>query len=148
MPSFICHLYSKVFVCIALMGLFFSCSVLKKKPAEIPPAPLLNTYWRVTELNKVPVKTKAEKTPYVIMYADNTFKGFAGCNEMWGIFKWMNDKLKFSNTNRTKIACDDLNVESEFVEALENSDHYLIQGDKLYLIGNAEIVARLNAIKK
>ena len=131
---------------IVLLVLFFcSCGLLKKDNAlkiEEPSVVLVGTNWFLTSLNNQAIEIDALQPIKIKINADNTFKGFAGCNQFWGICKTMQTQINFSNINRTKMSCAKIKIENELTDILRTAQGFLINGNKLQLINkNAEIIA-------
>ena len=131
----------------ALTGFIFlmSCSIFKKDGAatfEEPIVKLTGTNWFLISLNNHSIAIDAEKPVQFKINIDNSFKGFAGCNQFWGVYKIMQSQISFSNFNRTKTSCDKIEIENELIETMRSTKAYLINGNKLQLINkNAEIIA-------
>ena len=65
--------------------------------------------------------------------AENTFMGFAGCNQMNGKLFSEKSLLRFTNISTTKMMCPQGNKESEFLAALRSSTTYFIENNRLQL---------------
>lgn len=63
----------------------------------------------------------------------NRVSGFSGCNRMTGNLFFEKDVLRFTNIASTRMACPNLNAESEFLKALQNGTSYKIRDNRLYL---------------
>lgn len=68
-----------------------------------------------------------------IRAAENTFTGFAGCNRMNGKLFFEKGLLRFTNIATTKMMCEPINKEPEFLKALQNSTTYSIENNRLTL---------------
>ena len=135
-----------LFFAFASCGLFHQEQLPQIKEAEVQ---LTGTNWILISLEKTSTELIAEKPISLNLNADNTFKGFAGCNQYWGICKLMSSEIHFSNINRTKMSCDKIDVEQNLLETLRNTKAYFINGSKLQLLNNnAEIIATFQAIVK
>jgi heat shock protein HslJ len=98
---------------------------------------LLGTDWVLVELNGKPVSVSdsSGRTPHMrFMEAESRFAGNGGCNGLSGVFelKGMN-RITFSNMIRTQMACPALDIENEFIKALETTDNFVVAGDTLVL---------------
>jgi len=133
------------FSLLVAVCLFFSCSILKNDNSpkfEEPSVKLEGTEWILIGLNSKAVEIDVIKPIKIKISNDNSFKGFAGCNQFWGVCKLMQSQIAFSNINRTKMRCEKIDIENELTETLRNTHAYLINGNKLQLINkNAEIIA-------
>jgi heat shock protein HslJ/uncharacterized membrane protein len=63
----------------------------------------------------------------------NRFSGSGGCNRIMGYVSAEADRIRFSKVASTKMACDNLDLEKEFLSALENSVNYVVMGNQLML---------------
>jgi heat shock protein HslJ len=63
------------------------------------------------------------------------YEGHGGCNGVGGTFEIKPDmmRIKFNQGMSTMIACDDLETERAFVDALLASDNYSVNGNTLTL---------------
>ncbi len=94
-------------------------------------------YWKLVELNGIPVTTNStqRKETHIIFKDDQKIIGHGGCNGFSRTFELLPlDRLKISKVAATKMACVDVNVESEFFSTLEKADSFTIKGDVLTLI--------------
>ncbi len=103
-----------------------------------PAAELSGTYWKLTELRGqgIVVDTAAmSREPHMILHAsDSTVKGNGGCNGFGGNYEWKApNRIKFDKVISTMMACEQLETENHFFEALRNADNYYIIGDTLIL---------------
>ncbi|MFN5515460.1 MAG: META domain-containing protein [Cyanobacteriota bacterium] len=103
-----------------------------------PDASLTNTYWKLTELRGRPISPGAEQKReihLILQTQNNRVQGFAGCNRFQGEYT-LEEKtgyLRFSPLMTTKMACPALNLETEFLKALEMADSFSIKGDSFTL---------------
>ncbi len=128
---------------------FIVCLVAQCKSTkpvnQVPPATLLNTYWRLAEMNGEPVRTpESAREVHIILSSDdgqNQLKGFAGCNTLGGTFNVDGNKLSFSAFS-TKMMCspDRMKVEDFLFNVLATTDTYVLEGATLHLLqGDVEI---------
>lgn len=68
----------------------------------------------------------------------NRFSGFSGCNRMNGSLFFEKDLLRFTNVASTRMACPNLDGESEFLKALQNANSYSVGNNRLYLSNNSQ----------
>ena len=104
-------------------------------------------YWKLVELNGKPIvqDETSSREPYLIMKKeDNRTTGFAGCNLFTGAYEIgpMN-KIQFSKTVSTMMACLNMEIESEFLRVLEMCDNYLTSADGNFLSLNKARMAPL-----
>lgn len=68
-----------------------------------------------------------------IKSAENTFMGFAGCNQMNGQLFSEDQLLRFSNIVTTRKMCEPTNKEQEFLKTLQSGTSYKIENRRLTL---------------
>lgn len=68
----------------------------------------------------------------------NRFAGFSGCNRMTGSLFFEKDLLRFSQVASTRMACPNMEKESEFLKALQSSTEYKVENGRLYLSNGSE----------
>ena len=68
-----------------------------------------------------------------IKSAENTFMGFAGCNQMNGQLFSEDQLLRFTNVVTTRKMCEPSNKEQEFIKALQSGTTYKIENRRLTL---------------
>ena len=113
-------------------------------------AELVNTYWKLTELNGKPAKLGVGKKEVhmVFMNAENRVHGFSGCNRFSGTYQKKENQLKFGPMAATMMACvEGMEQEQLFLKALGKAVRYTIKGDSLSLYcGEEKVVLRLRAV--
>lgn len=110
--------------------------------------PLVNTYWKLVELNGVPVVThENQKEAHLMLKIDgNHVAGMGGCNRFTGTYERDGLNLHFGKLAATAMACPYMDEEQAFMKALENVTSYQILGESLDLRGETGSLARLRAI--
>lgn len=96
----------------------------------------LHDIWVLEELNgkKISSEDFGTKFPMMEIYAStNKFSGFSGCNRMNGTLFFEKEKLRFVNIASTKMMCDNLYKETEFITTLQNITSYTIGENRLIL---------------
>lgn len=68
----------------------------------------------------------------------NRFSGFSGCNRMTGSLFYERDVLRFSQVASTRMACPNMEKESEFLSALQSSTAHKVANNRLYLSNGDE----------
>lgn len=137
----------KVVFLFAVVVVFLSCrsSRLHTPPETVT---LFDRYWKLIEVDgSAPGATNKE--PFMIMrISENRVTGSGGCNSFFG--KWDNPSgshLTFSAIGATKMACPNMETETNFFSALEQADNYKVSGDTLSLHkGNLPALARFVAV--
>jgi len=112
-------------------GQYASFYVLKKDKFVIT-----EKYWKLVELNGKPLpNVKREKEPFIVLKdKGKNFGGHGGCNTLLGKYELgERNKITFSDLVTTMMACADSDTELAIRDALESTDHYVIDGDFLRL---------------
>ena len=135
----------KLFVLFSALSMFamISCNT-PSKSADDANAPkvemsteLLETYWKVVEINGQPVTNPPtnQKEAFIIFKKDgNRLQGSGGCNNLMGSYELMEgNRIKFSGVASTMMACPDMAIENQLGKAIEMADNYAINGKFLML---------------
>ena len=85
-----------------------------------------------------------QQIPTLVFSDSSAVYGSAGCNRFFGNYEMDGDKLKFSPLGATRMACPDLQLETEFFKALETVDTYSIKDGLLSLKSKDKVVAVFN----
>jgi heat shock protein HslJ len=114
-------------------------------------ADLINTYWRLDELNGRKVTTPENmKEAHMVLSSDESgpgVSGFGGCNRFFGQFQTDGDALSFSAMGSTMMACPaGMDTERDFMAALGATTRYAISGLFLELYADDQLLARLEAV--
>lgn len=97
---------------------------------------ILEKYWKLIELNgrSVRVDTSFKKEPHIIFKGSNRIIGNGGCNNISGEHKIEGfNSISISKMISTKMACPNMDLEQEFLGALQNADNFNVVGDMLVL---------------
>ena len=101
-----------------------------------PDASLINTYWKLVELQGQPVSTGAgqRELHMVLTGAGNRIRGFSGCNRFFGQYAVSNDQLYFNQLASTPMICfEAMEQEQQFLETLGSISRFEIEGEALIL---------------
>ena len=109
--------------------------------------------WKLVELNGQPVQVQPPdgKQPYILFEeATNKVTGNGGCNGFGGTYQLQKDNsIRLSQLISTKMACNSLAIETQFMKALETTDHFKIINDTLsFHKGEAASMANFIAVAK
>ena len=95
-------------------------------------------YWKLTELYGKPVimDSTFRREPHVIFKnTDNRFNGHGGCNGFSGTYELRSgNSISLSNAVATRMACPNMEIETQFLQALQAADNFEVVGDQLVLI--------------
>ena len=73
--------------------------------------------------------------------AEHRVNGRGGCNRFFGNYEMESSSLKFSPMGATRMACPDLQTETEFFQMLDGVDGYSIKDNKLSFLSKNKVVA-------
>jgi len=111
---------------------------------------LAETKWKLVELNGKAIKNDTSKDYFINLDSKSgKFAAYAGCNSLTGTFVMKSaGKLTFSKITATRMACANMEFESNFIKTIKKTDNYMIEGNMLHfhkLRGAA--LAKFEAIK-
>lgn len=97
----------------------------------------LHDIWVLEEMQGAPVSKKdfnGNDVPNMeININNNKFSGFSGCNRMNGSVFYEKDVLRFTQVASTRMACSNMEMETEFLKALQRSTKHKVENNRLYL---------------
>jgi heat shock protein HslJ len=114
-------------------------------PARAQDAPLAGTSWRLVELGGQPPVAGGPTLTLAFAADEPRASGFGGCNQYSGQYTQNGASLRFGPLLGTQRACLDpaLNTqEAAYVQALETTTRYSIEGGQLVLYRGNEVLAR------
>jgi heat shock protein HslJ len=129
-------LYSVISICLLFL---ISCSSSK---VQNNAGSLTSNQWSLVSISgkTLDVNNLNSKVPFVVFTTDNGFKGFTGCNEFVGTYKYEEGKLTLDQGMMTKMFCSD-SPETEFLSAIRQTTGYKMSGKELLLLnGTAEVL--------
>jgi heat shock protein HslJ len=142
---------TKVLPLLIAAAVLMQCKGTKTDTTPGATASLLNTHWRLAEMNGEPVQTPPGiREVHIILTVtdqENRIKGFAGCNNLGGGFKQNGNKITFSAFS-TKMMCDpaQMKVEDFLFQALTATDNYELKGETLMLLEGQTLLATFQAV--
>lgn len=95
----------------------------------------LNDIWVLESINDIQADAKnyMKGLPVIEIHInDMTFMGNSGCNSISGKFESKGENIKFGPAASTRMMCPG-NYEAEFLKALNNSESFKIENNRLYL---------------
>jgi heat shock protein HslJ len=111
--------------------------------------PLENTHWRLTWMPGAKIDAATPRqAPYILLDPESRrVSGSGGCNRLMGGYELEGDRLRFTGTARTMMACaNGMAVEDTFVKALESTREWKVSGGSLSLLdGQGQALARFAA---
>lgn len=96
---------------------------------------LRNTRWVLRSINDHPLpKDENYKDVYILFLLDeDKIRGFAGCNNISGKFSVTENEIEFGNIMATKMLCDNIETENNFLKLINRKVRYELGNDKLTL---------------
>ena len=101
--------------------------------------------WRVVELNGVALGPFPGKPPTLSLDpAKKQATGYTGCNNYFAQYTLQDSMLTFGTIAATRRACPDMEsvTESNFLNALERTRNWEIDGDTLSLLSGTDVLTR------
>lgn len=144
-------------ILILLIGgiFFFSCqkesnpSNLLITSTVVSNSDLRNKKWQLTQLNSKSIED--DVNAYYIKFdaKEDQFSAKAGCNTLFGSFQLgENTKISFSNVGATKMYCQNMEVENQFVQLLEKTNQIkLNQNILLFSSTDAQALASFRLVE-
>ncbi len=128
--------------CTLLLG---ACTSTSSSPS----AALLNTYWKLTELDGAAAGSPpGAREIHFVMHAENRrVAGFSGCNSMMGSYVLSGTALKFEQMGGTLMACvSGMDTEQKFLAMFTRVVRWEISGETLSLLDvDGKAVARFES---
>ncbi|MCF8260063.1 MAG: META domain-containing protein [Melioribacteraceae bacterium] len=111
-------------------------------------ATLINTYWKLVELDGDSIAKNFDRDVHFIVENEGTkIRGFSGCNNFFGEFELNGNSISISQPATTKKLCENISdFEDRFLFALTSSTHYEIWGETLTLFSKNTIIAKFKSI--
>ena len=116
---------------VSISLILMSCGS-SNNPKQILNSPFENTKWILYKMDGKEF-TSENQTYIVFNNIDSKVTGTAACNTFFGQFKKNGSLLTFEPLAATRIACPELEKETAFMKAIQNTASYKISGNKLTL---------------
>ncbi|MBF8455963.1 META domain-containing protein [Kaistella sp. G5-32] len=116
-----------IFLALFAVATFASCSTMSSSKVGGAQANISNTHWTLAD------NVKGKKPTLNIESGKIT--GNAGCNNYFGELSLDPTAGNFmtKNVGATKMACDNLQVENQFLSMLNEANKYVVSGNTLEL---------------
>jgi heat shock protein HslJ len=110
--------------------------------------PIENTHWILTQINEIDLAENS-KQPFIQLNPDgNKINGFGGCNQLAGQYTQLGKKITF-RTTATRMFCQEtMEIETNFLQALENTTEFDIEKHILLLKMDKKILLTFRAETK
>jgi len=109
---------------------------------------LVGTQWRSLEVDGAPLPPEAAGHGGLELGAEgNRYTASAGCNRLLGSYQLAGERLTFRPGPMTRMACRDplAELEDKLIAALRAVTGYRIAGNRLELLADDKVVARLTS---
>jgi heat shock protein HslJ len=110
---------------------------------------LLDTYWKLLELQGAPVVTPEDmrEAHVILASSESRTHGFSGCNNFFGSYKSGGNSLSFSAMGSTMMACaESMETEKGFFDVLGKTTRFEISGQFLQIYAGDHLLARFEAV--
>jgi uncharacterized lipoprotein YbaY/heat shock protein HslJ len=119
-------------------------------PAQAGPATLENTYWKLVSLHGAPVQlAEKQREPHLILQSQQKrLVGSSGCNRIAGAYTLDGERVSFSRTAGTMMACPQtvMELERAFLDTLAQVQRWRIDGKVCELLdASGDVVAVFEA---
>lgn len=109
--------------------------------------PLVGTQWQLIQLEGRNVKAQPESYLLTFEAEGNRLTGVGACNRLMGSYTLGERRaLTIGPVATTRMACPTPNLEAQFLEAVEATTHYDMDGPMLLLLSNGELRAVFEAL--
>lgn len=93
----------------------------------------LNALWQLEKIGNTAVNAQRRPTLELLLNEEKAY-GYGGCNRFGGSVKLADNKLTFGAIMATEMACENLETESQYLQALNNKTlSFQLDGNSLYL---------------
>ena len=136
---------SRAVAVVAGAALFTGCCACRKYQKETQ-RPLVGTEWQLIQLGGRNVQPEEGRFT-VEFHADGLLSGVGSCNRLTGRYAVEGDRvLKVQPIGMTMMMCpSDMETEHAMAVALEEADHYDMDGPTLLLLKDGELTAVFQA---
>ena len=97
-------------------------------------ANLTGTFWKLIEIDGQEIAIGESQAPYIVLEPNKQLRGHGGCNRITGTYLAKGELFLVKRDESTRIACPEgIEVENRLLQALDQSEAYLIESDVLQL---------------
>lgn len=102
---------------------------------------LFETEWKLKTIHGKDYSTFNPPATLTFMQEENRVSGHAGCNRFFGGYTLTDDNLSVGQLGATKMFCEDkMELEDNYLKALEQVKRYRIKGNTLQFLGGDTII--------
>jgi heat shock protein HslJ len=120
-----------------LLIFFASCSSVKDLDGS---KALTANSWKLKTMNGNELNLSSVKEISLVFDKAGKISGFGGCNNYFGTYTSAGDMLTFSDIGSTKMACDDMGIESNYFNLIKKTDKYKAANGVLTLYSSGSAV--------
>ena len=134
----------KIITPLLLLILFAGCgSLVKLSDTGV----LYSNAWKLVKINgQTAVKpANSNDVTLAVVAGVNSFGGNSSCNQYFGNVTVSGDRITFGDLGSTKMACDDMNLEINYFQALRKVDRFTVNNGILYLYSGSQVVLEYQA---
>lgn len=125
--------------------LFVSSCATARRVSTAATFNLEGSAWQVSQLNGRDIAAHEDRFTLSFL-PDNRISGRGTCNVMMGSYTQAGSgQLTISSLASTRSACPDMDVEAEYMRALESITAYQIIDGKLQLLAGEQVVVKLDS---
>lgn len=136
---------AKIAAVAALAALLTGCCACRSYQKKTR-RPLVGTEWQLIQLDGRTVTPEADKFLLTLNPAEGRISGVGACNRLMGTYKeGEKGALTFGPIASTRMACPGLDQEQKFMQAIQSTTHYDMDGPMLLLFTNGELHAVFQA---
>ena len=140
----------KILFIVAFSATIFGCAdkkteqnvenlVVETTEVTADPNDILAKEWQLKELNgnHIVLDSTFNKYPFIKFNDLKTATGNLGCNGFGAKVAFTgSNSIQISEITSTEMACGNLDIETKFNEALQNTTNYIVSENTLYLNNN------------
>ena len=119
-----------------------STEVDRHQAAKYPDESLVNTYWKLINVDGAPVIAQDNvREAHLVLHRDAShLAGSTGCNTLTGRYQVENARIAFNQVATTKMACPTapMKTEQDFLTALKQANAWHVEGARLQLLDDKD----------
>ena len=121
---------------IWLTANLFGLLVLTSGSVNSAEQTLEHMYWRTTSIGEEAISVPPQQIPHVAFHAEESrVAGFGGCNRFFASYEQNEENITISIMGGGRARCPELGtLEQDFMRALQLSERFKRDGDKLILM--------------
>jgi heat shock protein HslJ len=143
---------------VCIFAMFAACTTTKvgdtsadaKSKTKPETSGITTLEWRLVSVvagNGLLTTENVQKQSTLKIEADGRVHGHAGCNSFSGESTINGTTIEFDELMVTQMACLDMKIETAFLDALKNSDSFVIESGELKLKRNGEVIATFSTFR-